>query len=446
MEGRTSCERTVRQELANVSSYDKRLAAFVTVFGGEHGAALARARELDAGLRAGRAGRASGLFGVPLAIKDNIFLGGFRTTAATSYFKDFVPAFNADVVDAALAAGGVPLGKTNMHELALGGTSAASLFGPVRNPYDSDRVAGGSSGGSAVAVALSRGPVLGIGTDTGGSIRVPAALCGVVGFKPTIGVLSLGGTLPLSGTLDHLGLLTRTVPDMVASFEALAGRGAPRRAGGRKVKVGALTGYYLEETEERVARDYWRALGRMEASGRFSVEEVPTGRDYERFMRARGVIQLKEASWFYKELVRSKAASSKMNPDVVTLLRRGLGLGDLRYMEADLVRLESIRVFGGLLEGLDVLATPTTSVTAPRIEDVIGKEAGRLRRLLLRNLEVFNLCGFPALSIPANPGSGGLPSGIQLVGRLWEDSSVLRAGRLAAEAISGLKVGATAGA
>lgn len=436
-EGVTSCERTLRSELANVSRYDKRLSAFVTLFDGEHGAALARARELDAGLREGKARDPSGLFGVSLAIKDNIFVGGFRTTSATFHFRDFVPSVNANVVDDALAAGGIPLGKTNLHELALGGTSAASFFGPVRNPYDQERVAGGSSGGSAVAVALSKGPVLGLGTDTGGSVRVPAAFCGIVGFKPTLGTLSLGGVFPLSATLDHAGLLTRTVPDMELAFEALTGRRPLGAGDGKKVRVGALTGYYLDETDEEVARDFWRALERMEGSERFSVAEVPTTPDFERFMRARAVIQLKEAAWFYEELVRSRDTSAKMNPDVVTLLKRGLGFGQVRYLEASLARLESIRVFEGLLEGLDVLATPTTSVPAPRLEDVIGKESGRLRRLLLRNLEAFNLCGFPALSIRANPGSSRLPTGIQLAGRLRDDWSVLKAGRLAAKAIAG---------
>lgn len=427
----------MRRELANASRYDERLNAFVTLFDGEHGVALARARELDAGLRDGGSNTPSGLFGVPLAIKDNIYVGGFRTTSATSHFRDFVPSFNADIVDDALAAGGIPLGKTNLHELALGGTSAASFFGPVRNPHDPKRVAGGSSGGSAVAVALSEGPVLGFGTDTGGSIRVPAAFCGIVGFKPTLGTLSLGGVFPLSATLDHAGLLTRTVPDMEVAFETLTGKGRLATRDGKKVRVGALTGYYLDETDEPVARDFWRALDRMEGSGRFSVAEVPTGQDFERFTRARAVIQLKEAAWFYEELVRSRRVSAKMNPDVVTLLKRGLGFGQVRYLEASLARLESIRVFDGLLKGLDVLATPTTSVSAPKLDDVFGRESGRLRRLLLRNLEIFNLCGFPALSICANPGSGRLPTGIQLAGRLGDDLAVLRAGRLAAKAIEG---------
>lgn len=325
-----------------------------------------------------------------------------------------------------------------MHEIALGATSAASYFGPVRNPHDLERVAGGSSGGSAVSVAVSKGPVLGLGTDTGGSVRVPAALCGIMGFKPTLGSLSLEGVFPLSATLDHAGLLTRTMPDMVRAFEQLAGArkplGALQRRGG-KIKVGVLTGHFMEETEERVAKNFWRAIERMEESGNFSAVEIPVASDYQRFTLARGAIQLKEAAWFFEELVKTESVAAKMNPDVVTLLRRGMKFGQVRYMGANLVRLESVRVFGRLLKGLDLLAMPTTRAVAPRLDDVRGKEAGRLRKLLLQNTEVFNLCGFPSLSIPSNPGSAELPTAVQLSSGLGEDSLVLKAGGLAMRAI-----------
>lgn len=435
--GRT-CEGTVEEELRNVQRYDKKLNAFITLFSGGRGIALSRARELDARLVAGEA-EAAGLFGVPLAIKDNICFGGFPTTGATFYFKDYVPNLNADVVDDALRLGCVPLGKTNMHEIALGATSAASFFGPVRNPRDPERVAGGSSGGSAVAVALSKAPVLGLGTDTGGSIRVPAALCGIVGFKPTLGSLSLEGVFPLSSTLDHVGLLTRTVPDMRRAFGELAEWGGRRARPlpARKVRLGVPTKHYLDDLERSVARNFWRAVERMEASGEFVRVDLPTDSSFDRFTRARGGIQLREAAWFYRELVESKRISSRMNPDVVTLLRRGLRVGEVRYMGANLVRLESVRVFGRLLKEADVIVMPTTRVQAPRLDKVLGNEAGDLRRLLLQNTEVFNLCGFPALSIPTNPGSAELPTALQLAGGLGEDALVLEAGERAMRAIAG---------
>jgi len=354
-------------------------------------------------------------------------------------FRDFVPNLNADILDDAMGLGSVPLGKTNMHELALGGTSAASYFGPVRNPHDPKRVAGGSSGGSAVAVALAKGATLGLGPDTGGSVRVPAALCGVMGFKPTLGLLSLEGVFPLSATLDHAGLLTRTMPDMVAAFGQLAGgrrSRTPRGRQGAKIRIGVPTKHFLDETEEKVARNFWRALDRMKASGVFSVIAVPTDSSYERFTTARAAIQLKEAAWFYEELVKSRRIAAHMNADVVTLLRRGLRVGQIRYLGANLVRLESIRVFGRLLKGLDALAMPTTRMAAPRLAEVEGKEAGRLRKLLLQNTEVFNLSGFPALSIPSNPAARELPTAIQFACGLGEDPLVLQIGEMAMRAMA----------
>ncbi len=437
--GETTCEARVREELENVARYNRKFNAFIMVFGGDKGLALSRARELDARARDRSGRRSSGLYGVPLAIKDNIFFGGFGTTGATYYFRDFVPNFNAEILDDALGSGCVPLGKTNMHELALGGTSAASYFGPVRNPHDPERVAGGSSGGSAVSVALAKGAVLGLGTDTGGSVRVPAALCGIMGFKPTLGLLSLEGVFPLSATLDHAGLLTKTMPDMVAAFDHIAHRDPtrnPRRRQGGRTRIGVPTKHFLDETEEKVARNFWRALDRMKASEEFSVVEVETDSSYERFTSARAAIQLKEAAWFYEELVKSKRISARMNPDVLALLRRGLRVGQVRYLGANLVRLESIRVFGRLLKGLDALAMPTTRVVAPRLADVAGKEAGTLRKLLLQNTEVFNLSGFPALSIPSNPREGDLPTSIQFACRLGEDSLALQTGERAMRAIA----------
>lgn len=436
-DGRTTCEASVRKELDNVRRYNKELNAFITVFDGEEGLALSRARELDARM-ARRAGLASGLFGVPLAIKDNFALGGFPTTGATYYFRGYTPSSNAELVDEALGLGCIPLGKTNMHELALGGTSAASYFGPVRNPHDRERVSGGSSGGSAVAVAASKLPVLALGSDTGGSVRVPAALCGVMGFKPTLGALSLEGVFPLSATLDHAGLLTRTMPDMVAAWECLTkGKGrAGVRPKERKIRVGVPSKPFLDDAEERVLKNFWTAMERMRGSGTFETVDVPTGSRYERFSTARGEIQLREAAWFFGPLARSKRIAARMNPDVLTLLRRGARIGEVRYLNASLVRLESIRAFGRLLKGVDTIAMPTTRIAAPKLEDVTGNEAGMLRSQLLQNTEAFNLCGFPAVSVPSNPGVVELPTAVQFACNLGEDDLTLRVGDLAMRAIA----------
>jgi aspartyl-tRNA(Asn)/glutamyl-tRNA(Gln) amidotransferase subunit A len=373
---------------------------------------------------------------VPLAIKDNIFFGGSPTTAASYYFRGFVPNLNAEVVDGALGLGCIALGKTNLHELALGATSAASYFGPVKNPVDPGRVAGGSSGGSAVAVAMARGPLLGLGTDTGGSVRIPASLCGVIGFKPTLGRLSLEGVFPLSPTLDHMGLLTRTMPDMITAYEALSGERVPPPPR-RKMRVAVLKGHFLEGAEPSVSRSFWRAVEMMKGSGRFVVEEVETGPEFARYGIARGTILVREGSWFYDEIISSKGAEEHMDAGVLALLRRGLKTADLRYFQANLVRLESIRAVGRLLKGVDAVATPTTGIVAPRLDEVVGKEAGEVRQLLIRNTEVFNLCGFPAVSVPSNPGSRDLPTGLQLACPAGEDRRTLLVGAEALMAIVG---------
>jgi aspartyl-tRNA(Asn)/glutamyl-tRNA(Gln) amidotransferase subunit A len=486
---RTTCEDSIREELKNIGRYNRELNAFVMVLDGERGFALSRARELDAAHRDARkrsnrdadgsgrkrrkqkknrsngrrrrkkneeeeedtvtvaGGGLAGLYGIPLAIKDNFSLGGFPTTDATYYFREYVSDSNAELVDDALGLGCIPVGKTNMHELALGGTSAASYFGPVRNPHDPERVSGGSSGGSAVAVARSVVPVLGFGSDTGGSVRIPAALCGVMGFKPTLGALSLEGVFPLSATLDHAGLLTRTMPDMVRAWEHLTGRDnrggggrkpEPKRTReGRKLVVGVPTRPFLDEVEETVLRNFWAAMDRMRASDTFSIVEVETGSRYERFSTARGEIQLREAAWFFGDLVKSEVISSHMNADVLTLLGRGMRIGNVRYFNANLVRLECIRTFGALLKKVDAVAMPTTRITAPKVAEVTGNEAGRLRRQLLQNTEAFNLCGFPALSIPSNPGASGLPTAVQFACALGDDDLTLHIGEIAMREIAG---------
>jgi Asp-tRNA(Asn)/Glu-tRNA(Gln) amidotransferase A subunit family amidase len=455
--GKTTCEESVRQELENIRSYNRELNAFITVLDGERGFALSRARALDALVgRAGDGGkmrgsrrgqtRAAGIFGIPLAIKDNFSLGGFPTTGATYYFRDYVSDSNAELVDAALGLGSIPVGKTNMHELALGGTSAASYFGPVRNPHDKDRVSGGSSGGSAVAVSRSLTPTLGFGSDTGGSVRIPAALCGIMGFKPTLGALSLEGVFPLSATLDHAGLLTRTMPDMIEAWRCLAGGGNSRHgrsrrpSGGvrrRRLVVGVPTTPFLEDVEGLVLRNFWAAMDRMRASDDFDVVEVRTGARYERFSSARGEIQLREAAWFFRELVETRSIAQHMNPDVLTLLKRGMRVGEVRYLNANLARLECIRAFGQLMEKVDAIAMPTTRVTAPKVAEVTGNEAGNLRRQLLQNTEAFNLCGFPALSVPSNPGAMELPTAVQFACALGEDELALHVGDVAMRAIAG---------
>ena len=422
--GDVSCEERVAEELKNIDGYAKRHNAFVTVFSGKKGLALTRARELDGWLA--RRGRAplSPLFGVPLTIKDNTFVGGFPTTNGSEAFRDFVPTTNAELVDQLLGVGCVPLGKTNLHELALGIFGTSALDGPIHNPFDPERISGGSSGGAAVSVALSKGPILATGSDTGGSVRVPAALCGVCGFKPSHGLLSAEGVFPLSGTLDHMGIFAKTVPDLALGFRTLTGRSrTPPR---RKQTIGIPSSYFVDDMDSHVSKDFWGSIDALKSSGDFRVKEVPVEDDFARFARARAIIQLREGAWFYESLLNSPETRKLMHADVLTLLDRGAKFEMLRYMHSLGLIYTAIRSTMRLFRNADVIAMPSSLIVAPRIDDVLGKETGSLRTLLLRNSELFNLTGLPGLSLPMQK-KGRLPTGMQIVGRAGEDEQVLAA-------------------
>jgi aspartyl-tRNA(Asn)/glutamyl-tRNA(Gln) amidotransferase subunit A len=385
---------------------------------------MSRARVLDSALAKGDHGSLPPLFGVPITIKDNAFLGGFTTTDGSVAFSNFVPETNAEVVDQMLGAGCVPLGKTNLHEFALGITGTSGYAGPIHNPVDPSRISGGSSGGAAVSAALSKGAILAIGSDTGGSVRVPAALCGVSGFKPSHGVLSTEGVFPLSASLDHLGLLAKSVPDVALGFRTLTGsHPLPRR----RQRLGIPSRYFVDDMDKRVSREFWRSVDKLKESDGFEVKEVPAEEDYRRLSRARVAIQLKEASWFYESLLRSPETRKVMHNDVRTLMDRGLKTGMLQYMLSMNVRVESIDVMSRLLKGVDAILMPTCLVVAAKIDEVVGKETGELRALMLRNTELFNLSGLPAISLPTAQRSGALPVGLQIIGRIGDDERVLAA-------------------
>jgi aspartyl-tRNA(Asn)/glutamyl-tRNA(Gln) amidotransferase subunit A len=416
------CEERTRAELSNIELYDRKLNAFVTVFSGDHGLAVARARELDGRLASKGSRRSPPLIGVPVTVKDNVFLSAFPTTNGSACFRDFVPATNAEIVDRLLGAGCVPLGKTNMQELALGVTATGAYGGPIGNPVDPSRVSGGSSGGSAVSVALANGPMFSVGSDTGGSVRIPAALCGVCGFKPSQGVLPIGGVFPLGPSLDHLGLLTRTMPDMAFAFQALSGVPTLRN---ERPRLGIPTGYFTEGMDRTVSKAFWSAVDSLRSSGEFVVVDVPVKKDLTRYSRARSAIMLREAAWFYEELIRSPKMRRAMHRDVLTLMDRGLRTGMIQYMQAMNLRADSVREMPQLLAGVDALIMPTCLIVAPRIDEALGNETGLIRTLLLRNTELFNLTGLPALTIPIRKRGGRMPVAIQVVGRYGDDGQVV---------------------
>lgn len=415
----------IRDEIKNIKDYNKRLNAFVTIFEQDEALKLSKINSKGGQNRI----RKLPLFGIPLTIKDNIFLSGWKTTAASAAFQKFIPSVNADAVDLALSSGCVPLGKTNLHELAMGATSSSSFFGPVRNPIDPSRISGGSSGGSAVSVAMSKIPVVSIGTDTGGSVRIPAALCGVCGFKPTHGVISTSGVLPLGATLDHVGILTKNMPDMHVAFLALTrGEYSTKGSSGSRPKIGIPGSYFFEDCSPDVEKSFWHAVEVIREAG-FAVLEDLEIWGFEKISRTRLTIQLAEAFWFYQDLVKDPQKRKLVGKDVLGFLERGAKIGKMEQMVSSSERISLISNVSRSLQEVDFIVMPTCLTTAPKLDDVIGKEAGSIRKQLVRNTELFNICGFPSLTIPANRlDSSELPTGIEISGRPLEDNQLLEAG------------------
>jgi len=364
------------------------------------------AEELEALAKAGRCGK---LCGLAVAVKDNIEVAGMPITNGAPYMRR-VATETAPVVAALMAEGAVVIGKTNMHELALGATNINPHFGPARNPHDPARITGGSSGGSAGAVAIGVADV-GLGTDTGGSVRIPAALCGVVGYKPPYGKLPTRGVLPLAQSLDHVGLITRSVDDLVRVMAAM-GWLEKEFHEVKRFRFAVLMG--IAENTRHVEKAFWRAVDVLERIGGVRDEAFVEARKYA---SARAAILLSEAAANYYHLLR--AVGDKMGRDVATLLAAGAALPAVAYITAKQVREEATQFFNKLFKKYDVVATPTTATEAIPIEEA---DSVAVRPKLLAYTELFNLTGHPAISVPAP--TSGLPVGLQLAAR---DEEVLLA-------------------
>lgn len=438
--GQTSAVTLTEQSIASIDEQSD-LAAFVLVDRDGARAAAARAdAELAAGVDRGP------LHGLPVAVKDNIDIAGQRTRAGSLLLGDEPAARDATVVTRLRAAGAVIVGRTNMHELAWGGTTDNPHTGRARNPWNRDRVPAGSSGGSGIAVAAGM-VVAALGTDTGGSVRLPASVNGVSGLRPTIGRVSNAGVVPLAWTMDTVGPLARTAADAAVVHDAIAGwdqrdrtaRREPVRptapglqsvdpaAHLRGLRVGVIADHALVGNQPDVTDAVRTALDTLAAAGAVITEiDVP---GVDEVVDAQLVVDAVEPSAMHLDLLRSRPAD--YGDDVRTHLEIGL-----RYSGVEYVQAQRFRAWfrDGLLESMrdvDVLVTPTLPFTAlPHGAESVDLD-GRAASLTAGNMRytaIGSMAGFPGLSVPIGLDRDGLPVGMLITARAFDESAVLRAG------------------
>jgi aspartyl-tRNA(Asn)/glutamyl-tRNA(Gln) amidotransferase subunit A len=415
--------------LARIDVYNPKVNAFITVM---RDAALARAKILDAEQRAGRL--RGPLHGIPIALKDNIDTAGVRTTAASAVFDDRVPTEDAEVARRLAAAGAVVVGKANLHEFAFGGSSATSYYGPVRNPWALERNPGGSSGGSAAAVATDL-CYAALGTDTGGSIRTPASYCSVVGLKPTYGLVSIRGIIPLIVSLDHCGPLTRTVTDAAMMLNVLAGydrldiasvehpaedyvAALKQPVDGFRIGIARAPFFDLVDADvARIVDDALRVVARLTRG--MSDTMLPPTRD----------IAVGAETFAYHEESVGRAPGRYMIP-TRRALQNGASAKAGEYVRSrwrlDLLR----RTIDDAFRDVDLVVLPTRRRTPRTVDASIKREETDVpRNPELENTGAFNAYGIPAISIPCGFTSSGLPVGLMIAGPRFSEGKVLALAR-----------------
>ena len=411
--------------LARIEKHNPKLNAFITVMGD---AARAQAKELDAEQKSGKF--RGPLHGIPIGLKDLIDTAGVRTTAASAVFADRIPKEDAPVVTKLKAAGAVIIGKLNMHEFAYGATSVPSHFGPVHNPWKLDYVAGGSSGGSAAAVAA-RLCFGALGSDTGGSIRQPSSYCSLAGLKPTYGRVSTRGVVPLSWSLDHIGPMCRTVADAAILLGALAGYDplettsidAPvpdysqaLRMQTSALRLGIPRSLFYEKLDPEIEAAMNQALDvlRKLTAGTHDVELPPIGN-----------LPVLAAEAYSYHLPYFSKTPELYQPMTRDRLERGARITADAYIrgrrEMDRLR----RAVGGVFTNVDLLITPTTPVPPLPIAESASDLIAAAAPSSLRNTQPFDVYGLPAISVPCGFTRSGLPIGMQISGPNFNESRVL---------------------
>jgi aspartyl-tRNA(Asn)/glutamyl-tRNA(Gln) amidotransferase subunit A len=417
-----------RDCLRRIEQFNPSLNAFITVMAES---ALVEARRAEAEIARGE--WRGPLHGIPIALKDLVDTAGVRTTSASALHETRIPKEDAEVVRRLRQAGAVIVGKNNLHEFAYGGSSLVSKFGDVHNPWDVSRIAGGSSGGSAAAV-VARMACAAIGTDTAGSVREPAALCGCVGFKPTYGRVSARGVIPLSTSLDHVGPMAPTVADAAIVLQAIAGYDAGDLASvetpvadyagaihenAKTLRVGVPREYFFADLDPEVASALEHALRGIETlvgNVREVRLEVPTDR----------TVQAAESYAYHADTLKTNP--ELYQEETVRRLRTGENIAAADYIRGRSEMEFDRRKIREVFADVDLLVVPTMPIPAPAIAD-LKASPGNLRPAelrLLRNTRPFNVWGLPTISIPCGFTQGGLPIGLQIAGAHWREDLVLR--------------------
>ena len=431
--GKITSEKITENCLATIADLNPQLNAFITITADE---ALARARQADKEIAGGR--YLGPLHGIPISLKDLIDCRGTPTTAGSLVRKEHMAALDAPVTQQLRDAGAVFVGKTNLHEFAFGTTTEDSGFGPARNPHDPSRSPGGSSGGSAIAVAT--GMSLGtVGTDTGGSIRIPAAACGIVGLKPEWGQVSAAGVVPLSRQLDHVGPLAASVCDAWTLYNAMlpAGRrvsALPETAAVKGLRLGVPSGYLFDRLDADVERTILATIEMLRSKGA-TITEVPLPHAND-IATVYLHLVLADAAEYHARTLESRPQDYTPNVRVrLEMARYVLAEDYIRALRGKAIIATEV---DRALHGIDVLVCPALSIPAPPIGAATmpvkgGNEA--VRTLMLRCTQPFNVSGHPAIALPCGTTPAGLPIGLQLVGNKGRTPALVQAALAVEKAI-----------
>ena len=421
--------------LSRIEATEPVLNSFITLLPDQARAAAQRA---EADIQRGN--YRGPLHGIPVALKDLYHTAGVRTTSGSKLFDNFIPSEDCTVATRFREAGAILLGKLNLHQFAYGPTGENPDYGHMHNPWDPEMVSGGSSGGSGSATAAGQCTIT-TGSDTGGSIRIPAALCGIVGLKPTYGLVSRHGLTPLSWSMDHPGPMVRTVEDAALTLNAIAGHDPKDVASAavpavdyttgltedvRGLRIGVPREYFEAPLDPQVEQAVRDALGLLEDMGAVVIQvSFPMFKDSQAISSA---ILMAEASAYHRNLLAKDG--DKLYPPVRLRLEAGLFISAADYLRAQQARTVFDRQARQLLEEVDLLAGPTEPVTAPPLlatKVQAGEYTVGTTPALTQYTRPYNITGSPAISIPCGFSSAGLPIGLQLAGRPFDEVTVLRA-------------------